>query len=204
MNPNTYHISLEDLTNLAFDELSDSDSSGFTEHLNACSDCTGQLSEIRQLSHTLANHKIDDVPAYLEMFALRQFDRHGPLPVNAEPSPLQRVFGVLLNDSRALRPAYGIRSGLPSAVNQILYNIGKYDLDLRVEEIGESWSLQGQVLGCQKPGEIVVSNSEISRSEVLNELAEFEFMNIPAGTYTLLLTFSEVQYEIPDLKIGKP
>jgi len=115
---------------------------------------------------------------------------------------MPRILASLRFDSLGLAPAFGVRSGEPSA-RQLLYGAESYDVDLRIEPADQAWVLSGQVLGESTASwRATLQGVEGVIQTSLNEQSEFTFPPVSAGTYRLIIELAEHEVEIKNLKIG--
>jgi hypothetical protein len=122
--------------------------------------------------------------------------------VAEKPALVQRLLAALSFDSLSSAPAFGVRSGAPAAARQLLYSAGDNDLDLRVSQSGEQWTVSGQVLGPCAGGRAELEGDGGRAAAELNEQCEFTLSPLPTGSYTLRLRLSDVEIEIPEINLG--
>jgi hypothetical protein len=109
-------------------------------------------------------------------------------------SLMQKVLAVLQIDLKQGQPAFGERSASATKSRQMLFQAGENSIDIRITN-GE---IKGQILG---EG---FENSEVMLSEFstkANELSEFTFLNIPNGSYDLILKNGEKEITIEGIKL---
>jgi hypothetical protein len=121
---------------------------------------------------------------------------------------LRRLVATLGFDSAGLAPeAAGVRSGAAAgglpAPRQMLFTAEGRDIDLRIAAAadGRHWQLSGQVLGPDEQGTAVLRWGEHVTEAAWNELAEFRFDAVPAGTCTLTLRAADWELELPPLDL---
>ena len=123
----------------------------------------------------------------------------------AEPktSLLQKVLAVLHMDIAPGRAAFGERSAVATHVRQMLFGAGDNSVDLRIEKSGKNFTVKGQILG---EGfalvEVKMTSKENSFATPTNDMSEFRFTNIAAGTYVLTLTGSDNEIVLENLEIN--
>jgi hypothetical protein len=105
-------------------------------------------------------------------------------------------------DSLGLAPAFGVRSGEPSA-RQLLFGVEALDIDLRIEPVGQAWVVSGQILGESAGG----AWAELEGAAnvwwaSLSEQSEFTLPPVPAGRYKLIFHLGQIDIEVEELKIG--
>ena len=205
MKLTTRHIAFARLADLAEGRLTPEERADADAHLGTCAHCSGQAEELRRLTHLMRADDSVDAPRDLVTNAVRMF--RSPA-VERAPGLLRRVLATLSFDSSALTPAFGVRSGQTAPARQMLFSAGGFDIDLRLAEGGDGWTISGQVLGpCDGGGRVEVFDAgDVDRKPVaaadLNDLCEFTLPPVPAGSYTLRLLMSAVEVDIPGLDLN--
>ena len=198
MNIFSPHIPFSLLVDLADENSATSDE--VSEHLSACSHCSSQLEKIRQTIGLMRSDTIENPPAAFVEDARKVF-RSGvasrePLP---EPSLARRVVAALSFDSLTAAPAFGLRSQR-SGGRQLIYSTETADIELRVSPENE---VAGQILGAAcEDGKVNLESESFSASTRLNELCEFSFGAVPAGTYKISVHLPGLLVDIPQLELG--
>lgn len=119
-------------------------------------------------------------------------------------SPLRRILALLTFDSAATpHLALGVRSAGPSAVRHLLFSAEGRDVDLRIHGEGSAFVLQGQILGPDDSGTIVLAGAGADRSAALDDLGAFRFDALPAGDYALALRTAQEQIDLPPIAVGR-
>jgi len=180
-------------------DLADEDSSTvgeISEHLSACSHCSSQLQKIRQTIGLMRSDTIENPPtAFVE--ETRKFFR--TQVASREPSLARRVAASLSFDSLTMAPAFGMRSQT-SRGRQLIYSTETADIELRVSPEND---IAGQILGATcEYGEVNLATEGFSASARLNELCEFSFGSVPAGTYKISVHLPGLLVDIPQLELG--
>jgi hypothetical protein len=194
MNIFSPHIPFSALVDLADENAAISDE--MSEHLSACPDCSSQFEKIRQTIGLMRSDKIETPPAGSVESARRFFrSRVG----SREPSFVRRVVASLSFDSFTVAPAFGLRSQAGSG-RQLIYSTETADIELRVSPENE---VAGQILGptCEY-GEVNLESEGFTASAKLNDLCEFSFGSVPAGTYKISVQLPGLLVDIPQLEHG--
>ena len=199
MNIFSPHIPFPELADLADENYPTS--AEVSEHLFACSQCSSQLEKLRQTIGLMRTDTVDDAPARLVENA-RSFFRSRAVSRGAsrEPSFVKRVLATLAFDSLTAAPAFGLRS-LTSGGRQLIYSTETADIEVRVSPQNE---VEGQILGatnCENR-DVNLESESFSASAKLNELCEFSFGLVPAGTYKLSVHLADLLVETPQLELG--
>jgi anti-sigma factor RsiW len=196
------HIPFERLADMAEGRLSADESREEREHLSACEQCSTRAAELGRVVSLMRADDTEDAPAHALASAVRMF-RARPSAERAQ-SLVSRIVAALTFDSAALTPAFGIRSGQAAPARQLLFSAGDFDVDLRLAQGGEGWTVSGQVLGPCEGGsvELTLGGSEDSAQRAtLNDSCEFTLPPVAEGVYALRLSFGETEVEIPDLSL---
>ena len=196
------HIPFARLAELAEGRLAAEESAEAQAHLDACARCSREVADIQRVTTLMRADDSVDAPRGLLFDTIRMFGAR-PAPEH-EPGLLRRVLATLSFDSSALRPAFGVRSGQAAPARQMLFSAGGFDVDLRLAEGADGWTVSGQVLGpCDGGGRVeVLTDAETVAGADLNELCEFTLMPVAAGSYTLRLRLADVEVEIPGLNLS--
>ncbi len=193
------HLPFAKLADLAEGRLSSVERTDALSHLEDCSRCAAKLEKLESVIGLMRRDEALDAPPALVSNVINLFRAR---KASKEPSLVQRIVAALSFDSLQMSPAYGVRSGSASTARQLLFSAGDYDLDLRVAQSGEAWSVSGQILGKECAGGHIELEGEaaVKRAE-LNEQCEFTLTALPAGSYKLRLRLPDLEVEIPKLEL---
>ena len=197
------HIPFARLADLAEGRLSPEEAAEERAHLADCTRCAGQAAQLGHLAALMRADTSEDAPAALVADVVRMF-RARRTQAEAEPGLLRRLVAALTFDSNSLMPAFGVRSGQAAPARQLLFSAGDLDVDLRLAQGPEGWTVSGQVLGPCQGGEVelVAADGSTAAHAALNELCEFTLLPpTPDGTYTLRLRLDGAEVEIPELNL---
>lgn len=195
MNIFSPHISFSELADLADENYPTSDE--VLEHLSTCLQCSVRLEKLKQTIGLMRSDTTDDTPVRLVENARSVFRSHVG---SWEPSFVKRVVAVLDFDSLTMAPAFGLRSQA-GADRQLIYSTETADIEVRVSPDNE---VEGQILGatnCENR-DVNLAGESYSASAKLNELCEFSFGFVPAGTYKLSVHLADLLVETPQLELG--
>ncbi|HEX8352641.1 MAG TPA: hypothetical protein VF611_07075 [Pyrinomonadaceae bacterium] len=195
------HIPFARLADLAEGRLSPEAAAEDRAHLDGCTSCAGQAARLGHLAALMRADASEDAPPALVADVVRMFRaRKGRAP---EPGPLRRLVAALTFDSSSLTPAFGVRSGQAAPARQLLFSADDLDVDLRLAQGPDGWTVSGQVLGACTGGEVelVGAGGSTAARAALNELCEFALPPRPEGAYALRLRFDETEVEIPELSL---
>jgi len=122
----------------------------------------------------------------------------------AEPkkSLVQKVLAVLQMDLAPDKAAFGERSASASAIRQMLFGAGDYQIDLRIAKANKGFTVTGQIFGADSgEADIRLFGGGKNFTAKTNELSEFRFDNISKDKYTLSLTFKDKEITIESIEI---
>jgi hypothetical protein len=158
----------------------------------ACARELGLLAELRRLGETAM---LEDPPVWV----LRRAES---LPSEIRENRLSRYLGTvarLVFDTFRDPLPHGVRAGA-AAGRQMLYRVGEFDVDVRVDAPGASrFRVSGQVLpGPNRPLEDVagvevgiVTEGRTVALSATNEIGEFAFDSLGTGEYSLAIDVNE-------------
>lgn len=192
------HISFSKLADLAENRLSADEREAALAHIKDCQRCGRQLADLEHLFSLMRADDSVDAPRDVIASAVGLF---GERTATREPSLVRRLVAALSFDSQRLSPAFGVRSGQTASARQLLYNAGELDIDLRITQSGQAWTVAGQVLGECEGGEAFLQGAKGYVTAPLNELCEFTLPEVSGGSYTLKLRFYDVEVEVPDIEL---
>ncbi|HEY0726575.1 MAG TPA: hypothetical protein VGD38_00795 [Pyrinomonadaceae bacterium] len=188
------HIPFTTLADVADENSATSDE--ISEHLSTCSHCSSQLEKIRQTIGLMRSDTIENPPTSFVQDARKIFRSRA---ASREPSLVRRVVASLSFDSFTAAPAFGLRSQR-SGGRQLIYSTETADIELRVSPENE---VAGQILGATcEDGKVNLDSESFSASTRLNELCEFSFGAVPAGTYKISVHLPGLSVDIPKLELG--
>ena len=122
----------------------------------------------------------------------------------AEPKPslVKRIAAVLQMELAPNRPAFGERSASTSQIRQLLFKADDHAIDLRIEPAKKGFTVHGQVLGDGFTDAAVMLSDDIHTFEVrASEASEFQFENVPAGRYELVIRGDNVEISLRAIDI---
>ena len=195
------HIPFARLADLAEGRLSPAEAARAREHLDGCTSCAGQAAQLGHLAALMRADTSEDAPPALVSSVVSMFRARRSQP--AEPGLLRRLVAALAFDSSSLTPAFGVRSGQAAPARQMLFSAGDLDVDLRLAQGAEGWTVSGQVLGPCAGGEVelVGEGGSTAARAALNEQCEFTLHAVPEGVYAVRLRFDGTEVEIPELSL---
>lgn len=197
MNLFSSHLSYETLVDLVDGRIAPDQRAHYQSHLSHCQQCATELNRVQRLLTRMNRDTSRDAPPFAIARALQLFK-----PLAVAPPERHSWLALLRFDSGlSPMPAVGLRSEQATA-RQLLYNVNEYDLDLRIEPSGATWSITGQLLGPTARGAVALVSAEQRWQEPLNDLGEFSFSTLAVGEYQLIVTLPEADIAIPSLMLG--
>jgi len=177
-----------------------------THLASGCARCQGDVEWVHQIVRLTASDDSVEPPSWVLNRAIRLFPAPSEQP---KPSLLQRLVASLVFDSLTqLQPA-GVRQSI-SAARQVLYRASDWDVDLSFEagEQPETIDITGQVLKEEaSPEEVagipvhLAQAGKILFSAQTDQLGEFTFDHVPAGTYELSIELRSQRLWIEHLDV---
>jgi anti-sigma factor RsiW len=203
MSLTSKHIPFARLADMVEDRLSTEEAREARAHVAACARCAEQTAELVRVAALMRADASEDAPRDVLMNAIQLF---GARPVaEARPGILRRIVAALTFDSSSLTPAFGVRSGQTAPARQLLFSAGDLDVDLRLAQGSDGWTVSGQVLGPCDGGQIELNATgeveQRSLKATLNDLCEFTLPPVPEGVYALRLRLKETEVEISELSL---
>ena len=123
--------------------------------------------------------------------------------IEPKKSIVERVLAVLQMDLSPNRAAFGERSASASQARQMLFQAGDASIDLRIKPNEKGLNVQGQILGADFADCLVrIFNNTDSFENRANELSEFNFAEVPSGTYNLSLRSGSKEIVIENLELN--
>jgi hypothetical protein len=197
MKSASHHVPLTQLIELIAGQLPPEAQTQIRRHLVTCWQCARHQTVLERGIMLMRRDTSVDAPADVIARAVRIF------PATPPPSTfsLRHVLATLRFDSAQPAPTIAVRA--PAwRPRQLLYTAERYDLDLRMIQAGGMWTVKGQVLGPCSGGLVELRGGAETAHSPLDELCTFTLPPVPAGTYTLILSLSEVEVELPGLEVG--
>ena len=140
---------------------------------------------LQRIIDLMARDESVDAPADSVRWASNLFRTRAAEP---KKSILKKLAAVLEMELAPNRPAFGERSASATQVRQMLYRAGDNAVELRIESKNKGFSLRGQILGEGfAAASIELSNDSRVFKVRASEMSEFEFADLPAGRYQLLI-----------------
>ena len=203
MNLPTHTVPFARLVDLVEGRLQPEERAATESHVGACRRCAEQVARLERTLGLMRADAGEDAPRDVVSYAVSLFGsrRRAAAPT---PSLVGRIVASLTFDSRHAAPAFGVRSGQPSSSRQLVFTAGDTDIDLRIAESAEGWTLSGQVLGECTGGRVEIESvgGEGRRAEAeLNDICEFAFPPVPAGRYKLLLHMSGADIQVSEIDL---
>lgn len=192
------HLSFETIADLVEGKLPAEANNEAAQHITNCTSCSQAVNELSRIVGLMRTDDLEDAPAHTLQRVFGLMPRRA---FTENPSVLQKVLAALSFDSALSQPAYGVRSGA-SAARQIIFKAGETDIDLRIAASENRWTIAGQILGECSGGRVVLKSKYESAETTLNDLCEFKLGPVSKGSYTMRLTLSDYEIEIPEIKLG--
>lgn len=174
------HIEFAKLIERHEGRLEQGEESEIAQHIAACSTCRAEESKLAAFVSYSEIRATEEVPQAVSARLFNIFDRR-PLPdKNIAPKVIGTGFLVFDDWATALNERY---SGLDS--RQMLFKVGEYEVDLRIEFVGDNCRLTGQIFPGIQDGVIDVTSKDVFRSEEIDASGSFDMGTLPRGSYDI-------------------
>jgi hypothetical protein len=177
------HIEFTKLIEKFEGSLTTGDDLEVAAHIETCGDCETEFRKLANLFAYTALTGGETVPQAVTARILNLYQRNPKVsePVAAKSSWL----GSLIFDdwSMAVNERY---SGLDT--RQMLFRVNGFDIDLRIELVGDKCRLAGQVFPEFNGAVAQITSPENTVSVDLNEFGEFIFEPVSQGVYDLKIS----------------
>ncbi|HVF49879.1 MAG TPA: hypothetical protein VNA19_07325 [Pyrinomonadaceae bacterium] len=194
------HLPFAKLADLAEGRARSAEQATARAHLDACTRCSAQLTQLEQVVSLMRADTSEAAPRETLARVVGLFRTR--TTTGEKPSAVRRLLAALSFDSARLAPAFGVRSGQAASARQLLYSAGETDFDVRVAASGQAWVVSGQILGECAGGRVELQGAEGAAAADLNEQCEFTLPPVPTGTYTLRVRTADAEVELPALELG--
>lgn len=190
------HLTFEKLVDKFEGRLAAADADSILSHLKECSACHAEHRKLEDFFGYVSIRPSEEVPQAATANILNIYQRR-PVVEIAKEGLLSKL-GVLVFDdwTTALNERF---AGMDS--RQMLFNADGFDIDLRIEFVGESCVVTGQVFPDCPGAEITLSSQEASEKVTLNDMGEFSFVPVKTGEYSLRIRNDEVDLAINNIPL---
>jgi hypothetical protein len=185
-------------------QLPEADRAALDEHLALpCPQCRAVVARLGTVLQAIAHERSFAPPASVLRRAFSIFRKRSRISEQAaHPLPARLLF-----DSRLQPSLVGVRGPLQN--RQILFRVGKIDIDLQIAPDQEDRRLVGQILGSEDarggPSAFVSltgKGGDVIQGAEADHLGQFAFRRIPSGTYDLVFDIQGQEIAITDLDLG--
>lgn len=167
-------------------------------HLNECVQCSTEFRRLADFFAYIATDVSEEVPQATTARILNIYHRR-PVP-DAAPVKKASGLGFLVFDdwAMALNERY---SGLDS--RQMLFRVGDYDLDIRIEFMAGKCRLSGQILPGVGEATITLSSPINAFTTAISEFGEFEFEPVEPGAYSIVISGGGEELRIEEVPLKR-
>jgi len=152
-------------------------------HTADCGECRETSNKLQSLFAYIPAKAIDYVPQATTARILNIYKRT-PDAVHTEKTRWFGLEALVFDDwQTALNERY---AGVDS--RQMLFSLGTYDLDMRIDLTGDKCTLTGQIFPEVDSAIVEVLSQDLRASVPVNELGEFTFEPLPQGVYDIRIT----------------
>jgi anti-sigma factor RsiW len=183
------HIQISKLLDRAEGKIA-ADERDVAAHLSVCRECRAEAAKLEDFFAFAMDGPAEQVPQAVTARLLNIYDRK---PAPTPETRRSRSATLVFDDwQMALNERY---SGLDT--RQLLYSILGFDLDLRIELVGEKCLLTGQMFPAVDGAMVelvsvsVKAKAKAKAKAFSNDLGEFVFDAVPQDTYDLTITLPD-------------
>lgn len=179
------HIEIETLIKKFEGQIADNERE-IAVHIAACSQCAAESAKLADFFLYAEQHTSDKVPQAATARILNIYQQKS-VPAQPERSITKMVASLLFDDwEMAVNERF---SGLDT--RQLLYRIGDFEVDLRLELVGDNCHLSGQIFPERQGTEVEIVSSTNTSSEAISEFGEFTFDIVPQGEYDVRISIND-------------
>jgi hypothetical protein len=190
------HIEIETLINKFEGQLTADDERGIAAHLAECAECLVEEAKLGHFFSYAEKHVVGEVPQAVTARILNLYQRK-PGVSETRANGFSKIASLIFDDwQMALNERYA-----GSETRQMLYRVGDFDVDLRLEFVGEMCRLTGQVFPRKVDAAVELASPEGKTTAKLNEFGEFAFDLVAGGDYDLNLLFADEVLSIGEIPL---
>lgn len=192
------HVEIETLINKFEGRLDASDEHEIAAHIADCSECAAESAKLADFFAYAEGHKTNDVPQAVTARILNIYQRN-PVPQSNKTSIGSSIASLIFDDWQlALNERY---SGLDT--RQLLYRAGDFEIDLRLELVGDMCRLTGQLFPAHDGVTVMLSSDDLTATASLTEFGEFTFDLVPQGDYDVRITINNNVLNIENIPLKR-
>jgi hypothetical protein len=167
-------------------------------HVRACGKCAAASRKLADLFAYSPPTATETVPQATTARILNIYQRT-PAPIST-PDPGRLGLASLIFDDwqMAVNERY---SGIDS--RQMLFRVGQFDIDLRIDLAGDNARLAGQLFPETADSTAEIASETHRLSVKLNEFGEFVFDLLPRGIYDLSFTVGDEKIVIEQIPVQR-
>lgn len=189
------HIEFSSLIENFEGKLPESSAAVIREHLAACADCMSDSAKVAQFFAYAGSQCFEPVPQAATANILNVYQRRIEQAVARSPA---RSFLVFDDWTMAVNERF---SGSES--RQLLFEVGDFTIDLRLDFQGENCSVSGQIFPDAENAAIYMVSAERSLTGSFGEFGEFSFDPAPQDIYEIRLSIASTDFSIPRVSMQR-
>lgn len=177
------HIEFSTLLEKFEGNLPEAESKAVESHIADCGDCRTAFNKLADLYAYTPDEAFEPVPQAATARILNIYQRKPAAP-EPEKKSWFSLDAIVFDDWKtALNERY---SGIDS--RQLLFSLGEYDLDLRIDLGGGKCTLSGQIFPEIDSAMLEAVSADTQSATQTNELGEFTFDPLPQGVYDIRIS----------------
>lgn len=180
--------------------LSPDEAQEVSAHLNECAECRPQAEKLSAFFNYALAGENESVP---QATTARLLNIYEPQPKKGDAAKTEyfgrRLFAALIFDD--WRQALNERFSATDS-RHLVFRGEEFEIDLRLEFIGEKCLLSGQIFpDLERQAIAEISSDAASEKVFLNEHCEFDFPPLSGGEYVLRIVSGDLSIEIENLSL---
>jgi hypothetical protein len=185
------HIEIETLINKFEGRIAASDENEIAVHMTKCGECRVIAAKLADFFAYAGPHTANDVPQAVTARILNIYQRKPAVAREPEKSRSSIVSLIFDDWQMALNERY---SGMDT--RQMLYRSGNFEIDLRIELVGDMCRLTGQIFPEMAGATAEIFSSSQPATAAFNDCGEFVFDPVPQGVYDVRISAGSEEIHI--------
>jgi hypothetical protein len=190
------HTEFETLINYFEGKLPAAEQHEVSEHLRDCTTCAAESRKLENFLGYVQTREYEQVSQATTANLLNIY-KPKKTSVKGESFVKKLVATLAFDDWQTVLNERFILS----ATRQLLYNTDDFDIDLRLNFIGEKCQVSGQILPDCQNATAEIFSEETSKKVALNQDCEFVFPPVKNGVYGLRINSADTLIEIRDISL---
>ncbi|HQU83191.1 MAG TPA: hypothetical protein PKY59_08710 [Pyrinomonadaceae bacterium] len=195
------HIEFEKLLEEIEGSFRQKKTSDSAEHLAVCGECSRQAAKLKRFFNYTEDTRHEEALSQAltaRLLNIYQAQKFAVKVKKEKESLTKKLFAILAFDD--WQTALNERLTFTDS-RQLLYKADKYDIDLRLNFVGDKCQLSGQILPDCEISEIQLVSGSNTETADLPKNCEFSFPLIEQKVYKLLIKLKDKSIEIKEISL---